>query len=104
VAATAARSAVRLAGERVLAIVEKPPPGEAPSGVVAAPLYWLPRAVDARLATTAPRGGERHVSSALNDFIAAGGTVLGVPLAGRIEITSAGDVARAAAALRALEA
>jgi glucose-1-phosphate thymidylyltransferase len=98
-AATATRSAVRLDGERIVDIVEKPAAGSTPSGLVAAPLYWLPRAVDVFLASTAARGGERHVSSALSDFVAAGGTVLAVRLSGRIEITTAEDVERAARAL-----
>jgi UTP-glucose-1-phosphate uridylyltransferase len=102
-AATRSRSAVALDGTRVTAIVEKPAPGHALSGVVAAPLYWLTRACDALLPATRIRDGERHVSSALQDFIDAGGTVVGVPLSGRIEITSAEDVARAEAALRERE-
>jgi glucose-1-phosphate thymidylyltransferase len=98
-AATSSRSAVALDGARVTAIVEKPAAGHVLSGVVAAPLYWLTRAFDALLPATRIRDGERHVSSALQDFIDGGGTVLAVPLSGRIEITTAEDVARAEAAL-----
>jgi dTDP-glucose pyrophosphorylase len=98
-AATATRSAVRLDGERVAEIVEKPPPGPAPPRLVAAPLYWLPRTLDPFLVSAPLLGGERHVSSALAQFIAAGGTVFAMPLRGRIEVTTAADVARAERAL-----
>jgi bifunctional UDP-N-acetylglucosamine pyrophosphorylase/glucosamine-1-phosphate N-acetyltransferase len=98
-AATSTRSAVRLDGERVVEIVEKPPPGTAQSRLVAAPLYWLPRALDRFLASAPLLGGERHVSSALAEFIAAGGAVCAVPLSGRIEVTTAADVERAEHAL-----
>jgi bifunctional UDP-N-acetylglucosamine pyrophosphorylase/glucosamine-1-phosphate N-acetyltransferase len=93
--ATGTRSAVRLDGERVVAIVEKPPPGTAPSRLVAAPLYWLPRALDPLLAGAPRQDGERYVSSALAAHLAAGGVLLAVPLSGRIEVTSAADVERA---------
>jgi dTDP-glucose pyrophosphorylase len=94
-AATRTRSAVRLDGERVVEITEKPPPGTTPSPFVAAPLYWLPRALDRFLAAAPPPGGERYVSSALGDHLAAGGRVLAVRLGGRVEVTSAADVDRA---------
>jgi len=97
--ASAARSAVRLDGERVVEIVEKPPPGSAASDLVGAPLYWLPRALDRYLDATPARGGERYVSSALADYIAGGGVVLAVRLRGRIEVTTADDVERAERAL-----
>jgi dTDP-glucose pyrophosphorylase len=99
-AATATRSAVRLAGDRVVDIVEKPAPGTAPSGLVAAPLYWLPRAVDPYLATAATQGGERYVSVALAAYARAGGTVRAVHLRERLEVTTAADVSAVAAALR----
>ena len=93
-AATATRSAVRLDGDRVIEIVEKPPPGTIASTLVAAPLYRLPRALDPLLAAAQRRGGERHVSTALNDFVRTGGTVLAVHLRERLEITTAEDVER----------
>jgi bifunctional UDP-N-acetylglucosamine pyrophosphorylase/glucosamine-1-phosphate N-acetyltransferase len=98
-AATAARSAVRLEGDRVVDIVEKPAPGTAPSGLVAAPLYWLPRSVDSYLAATAAQGGERYVSVALAAFARAGGGVRAVRLRERLEVTTAADVDAVAAAL-----
>lgn len=94
-AATASRSAVEVDGGRVRAIVEKPPPGSTSATLVAAPLYWLPRTLDARLRAASAAGGERYVTTALAAHLAAGGTVRAVPLAGRIEITTAADLARA---------
>ena len=99
VAATASRSAVRLDGNRVVDIVEKPAPGAAPSGLVAAPLYWLPRAVDAYLASAAAQGDERYVSVALAAFARAGGVVRAVRLRERLEVTTASDVDAVAAVL-----
>ena len=55
---------MQLDGERVVAIVEKPPPGSTATELVAAPLYWLPRAVDRYLSWSAAQGGERYVSVA----------------------------------------
>jgi len=96
--ASASRSAVRLDGERVVAIVEKPPPGSMATELVAAPLYWLPRAVDSYLSANTTRS-ERYVTSALSEYIADGGDVIGVRLRGRIEVTTAEDVAKAARSL-----
>jgi dTDP-glucose pyrophosphorylase len=96
--ASASRSAVQLDGERVVAIVEKPRPGSVQSDLVAAPLYWLPRAVDSYLSANAARS-ERYVTSALSEYIADGGDVIGVRLRGRIEVTTAQDVAQAARSL-----
>jgi dTDP-glucose pyrophosphorylase len=97
--ATAARSAVRLEGDRVLEIIEKPAPGTVPSGLVAMPLYWLPPAAAVFIEKVAPLGKEAYVSTALNDFIRAGGLVHAVRIRWRVEITTAEDVTRAAAAL-----
>jgi dTDP-glucose pyrophosphorylase len=98
---TRTRSGVRLDGERVVEIVEKPAPGTGASGLVGAPLYWLPRAFDSAVRAEQGReGGESYVSTALNRFIGRGETVLALKLADRIEITTAADVARAEAALR----
>lgn len=97
--ATAARSAVRLDGDRVTDIVEKPPPGTVPSALVAAPLYWLPRAVDPYLRAPAAAGGERYVSLALAAYARAGGTVRAVRLRERLEVTTAADADALAARL-----
>lgn len=100
VEATAARSAVELRGYEVTRIIEKPAPGTTASPFVAVPLYWLTPAVAPYLLAAAPVGGEKHISTALNDFAAAGGCVIAVKVAGRIEITTAADVHRAARRLR----
>ena len=99
-AATAARSAVQVDGDRVVAIVEKPAPGTAASSLVAAPLYWLPRAMDHHLAADAAQGAERYVSVALAAYLRAGGAVRALRLRERLEVTTAGDVDALAARLR----
>jgi NDP-sugar pyrophosphorylase family protein len=99
-AATASRSAVRVDGNRVRDSVEKPAPGSVASDLVALPLYWLPRGMRTAIETVPPIGAERYLSTALSGFIARGGTVLALPVSSRLEITTAEDVARAAAGLR----
>lgn len=97
-AATAERSAVRVAADRVVEIAEKPPPGAIDSGLVSVPLYWLPPDfapyLDAPQAT-----GEHYVSTAVAAFVAAGGTALALPVRRRLEITTADDIARVEAEL-----
>lgn len=97
--ATAARSAVVRDGDLVRAIVEKPPAGSSPSNVISLPLYALPQRLLARAAATAPLRGERYLSTALSDDIAAGGQVHWIEFSARLEITTAADVARVEAAL-----
>lgn len=97
--ATATRSAVRLDGDRVVEIVEKPLPGSLPSGLVAAPLYWLPCELASSLDAAIPAEGEGYVSVALATFAAQGGDVRACRLSGRIEVTRADDVAIATAML-----
>jgi len=87
-------------GDRVVAIVEKPAPGTAASSLVAAPLYWLPRAVDRHLAADAAQGAERYVSVALAAYLRAGGAVRALRLRERLEVTTAADVDALAARLR----
>lgn len=94
-AATTGRSAVLLDGDRVTQVVEKPAPGSVASGSVALPLYWLPPAMTSYIEHVRPLGTERYISTALNDFIMAGGTVLAVRMRGRLEVTTAVDVERA---------
>ncbi len=95
--ATASRSAVCLDGDHVLEIVEKPAAGAAPSGFVAMPVYWLSRSASPYIEADAPLGGEAYITTALNAFIQAGGRVRAVRMSGRLEITTAEDVARAEA-------
>lgn len=93
--ATASRSALRITGDQVTEIIEKPMPGTTASGLVAMPLYWLPQSVAPYLENAAAIGGERFITTALNAFIAAGGIVDAVHMRERIEITTAEDVQRA---------
>jgi len=97
VGATSTRSAVSLQGDRVDQIVEKPPPGCAPSGLVAAPLYALPRSMDPFLRDTPALNGERYISSALSAYARAGGVVRPVRLRERLEVSTAADAATLAA-------
>jgi dTDP-glucose pyrophosphorylase len=95
--ATTARSAVRLVDDRVIEIVEKPAAATTTSGLVAMPLYWLPHVFSPYLERVPALGNERYVSTALNEFIRGGGVVSAVPVSERIEVTTAADVANAAA-------
>ena len=88
VEATSMRSAVRLDGDRVVGIVEKPAPGSSPSGLVAVPLYWLPREIAPSLDAAIPAEGEGYLSVALSKFAAQGGDVRACRLSGRVEVTS----------------
>ena len=99
VEATPTRSAVRLDGDRVVEIVEKPAPGTSLSGLVAMPLYWLPPEIAPSLDAAIPAEGEGYVSVVLAQFAACGGDVRACRLSGRIEVTSADDVAAASAML-----
>lgn len=100
VEATATRSAVRVEGERVTAIVEKPAPGTVDTPLVSMPLYWLTPAVSPYL-DIVPRAGESYVSTALDKFIRDGGTVLAQRVRRRLEITTPEDIALVEAVLTA---
>lgn len=101
VEATATRSAVEVRDDLVARLHEKPPPGTTDSPLVALPLYWLTAALEPHLRGAALVGGERHVSTALNEYIASGGRVRAVSVGHRTEITTPDDIARAEAELRA---
>jgi NDP-sugar pyrophosphorylase family protein len=98
--ATSTRSAVEVRAGFVERLLEKPPPGTTSSPLVALPLYWLTPALEPHLRGAALVGGERHVSTALNEFIGAGGRVRALTIERRTEITTAADIARAEAELR----
>lgn len=84
----AARSSVRFAGvgvptgsdaPEVLEIVEKPQPGCAPSAIGANLIFVLPPVVFARIEEVPVSArGEREVQSALNAWLAAGGSCRGL--------------------------
>ena len=101
VEATATRSAVEVRDGLVARLHEKPPPGTTDSPLVALPLYWLTAALEPYLRDAVLVGGERHVSTALNEYIASGGRVRAVNVGHRTEITTAEDIARAEAELGA---
>jgi dTDP-glucose pyrophosphorylase len=103
VEATAARSAVEVREGVVLRLLEKPAAGTTTSPLVALPLYWLPTAVTPHLRDAALVGGERHVSTALNQFITGGGQVEAITVEHRIEVTTAADIALAESSLRSIE-
>jgi len=98
VEATASRSAVRLAGDAVVSLIEKPPPGTVDTPLVSMPLYWLTPAVTPYL-DIQPRSGESYVSTALDRYLRDGGTVLAQRVRRRLEITTAEDIARVELAL-----
>jgi NDP-sugar pyrophosphorylase family protein len=99
VEATRSRSAVRVEGGRVVAIVEKPAPSLGLGGLVSMPLYWLPSEFAPHL-QKAPESGEHYVSTALAAFIDAGGVVLPLPVQERLEVTTADDLRRVEAELK----
>ncbi|HYD46833.1 MAG TPA: nucleotidyltransferase family protein [Terriglobales bacterium] len=90
VAATRTRSAVRVDADRVVEIVEKP--SQPISGLVALPIYWLVRELEPYLANAALVGGERHSTTALAAWIAAGKIVRALPMGERLELTAAEDL------------
>jgi dTDP-glucose pyrophosphorylase len=98
--ATETRSAVLLESDRVVEIIEKPLPGTVRSETVAAPLYWLPADTARFLAAPARPGKETYVTTALNQFIRAGGMVRALRLQERLEITTPADADAVAAVLR----
>jgi len=73
--------------------VEKPARGSVSSGLVAAPLYALPRTMDVFLHEAPAQRGERYITTALAAFARAGGMIRAVRLTRRIEVTTAADVA-----------
>ncbi|MBI3786572.1 MAG: NTP transferase domain-containing protein [Deltaproteobacteria bacterium] len=93
--ATASRSAVQLDGDDVTEIIEKPAPGTIDSGLVALPLYWLPRAFAAHVAYTSQATNETFISTSLTRFRRSGGSIRALRLSMRLEITTAEDLARA---------
>jgi len=76
----ASRSSIRFSGDgQILEVVEKPAKGEAPSSYSANLTYVLPPKVLQLLADvqTSPRG-EREVQSAINTYLAGGGSARGL--------------------------
>ena len=66
---------LKLDGGRIVDLVEKPTPEEAPSDVAIAGRYLLPTAVFGLLATQTPgKGGEIQLTDAIRRFVAADGS------------------------------
>lgn len=66
---------LKLDGDRIADLVEKPAPEEAPSDVAIAGRYLLPAAVFGLLATQTPgKGGEIQLTDAIRRFVAADGS------------------------------
>lgn len=84
---------VVLEGERVVQIVEKPRPEEAPSTIVAVPLYLFSRRLLDYLPDLplSPRG-EYELPTALQRLLEAGGRVVGVTMAWRLTVTNIADL------------
>lgn len=71
--------AAALARHDILEIVEKPAPGEAPSAIGANLAFVLPPEVLRHVRATRPSArGEREIQSAINAWLAAGGTARGL--------------------------
>ncbi|MFP4343254.1 MAG: sugar phosphate nucleotidyltransferase [Anaerolineales bacterium] len=84
---------VELEGNRVVRIVEKPAPEEAPSKISSLPLYVFSRRILAYLprVTLSPRG-EYELQDAIQMLIAAGERVEGVIVERRLTLTKAADL------------
>jgi len=84
---------VEMEGERVVRIVEKPPPERAPSTVASIPLYCFSRRILEYLPAVArsPRG-EYELQDAIQMLIEGGGHVQGEMIAGRLSLTRPADL------------
>ncbi len=96
--ATRSRSGVRLQRGQVIEVVEKPQHPFSP--LVGLPIYWLPPEIERYLADAPAIGNERHVTTALADYIRDGGRVVGHTFSDRLELTSPEDLAPLEARLR----
>lgn len=84
---------VVLEGERVVRIVEKPRPEEAPSNIVAVPLYlFSPWLLDFLPELPLSPRGEYELPAAIQRLMEAGGHVVGVTPAWRLTVTNAADL------------
>ncbi len=89
----AARSVVKLDGERVTRFIEKPGDGQRLSNSSALPLYCFSSAIFERLGRLAcsPRG-EFELAGAISLLIGDGLVVNGVKVSGRLDLTSIDDL------------
>ena len=86
---------VKMAGDRVLRIVEKPARGEAPSNIASLPLYCFGKAfLDYLPGVAVSRRGERELQDAIQAQIDDGGFARGVQFEGRLTLTKPADLLR----------
>ena len=84
---------VLLQGERVLRIVEKPSPGEAPSNTISPPLYCFSPEILGCLQEVRPSPrGEYELQDAIQMLIDRGKRVDGFEIAQRLALTTAADL------------
>jgi dTDP-glucose pyrophosphorylase len=84
---------VKLAGDRVVEIIEKPDPQIAPSNIASPPLYCFRREFLEFLPKVKPSArGEYELQSAIQMLIQADGRVHGHPISKRIDLTTPADL------------
>ncbi len=84
---------VKLDGEWVIEIVEKPTLEEAPSNIGSTPLYLFTKKLIAYLQKIKPsKRGEYELQAAIQMLIADEGGVRGVQISGRIDLTTPADL------------
>jgi UDP-N-acetylglucosamine diphosphorylase / glucose-1-phosphate thymidylyltransferase / UDP-N-acetylgalactosamine diphosphorylase / glucosamine-1-phosphate N-acetyltransferase / galactosamine-1-phosphate N-acetyltransferase len=84
---------VKLAGDRVVEIIEKPDPQKAPSNIASTPLYCFRKEFLELLPKVKPSArGEYELQSAIQMLIQNDGHVRGHPISNRIDLTTPDDL------------
>ena len=84
---------MELDGQRILRIVEKPSPEDAPSNTVSLPHYvFSPRLLDLLPSLEPSIRGEYEIQDAIQGLIDGGGTVIGVHAVERFQVSSPRDL------------
>ncbi len=84
---------VEMDGDRIIRIVEKPAPEDAPSNVVSLPLYVLPHSILGRLTTGGPSvRGEYELQDAIQVVIDDGAAIVGVKTTSRLQVSTPADL------------
>ena len=88
-----ARSVVRIEGQRVVEVIEKPRPDQRISDITALPIYGLSREIinDLHTIPLSPRG-ESELPAAIRSMITRGARVAGVMTRERIDLTDQSDL------------